>query len=188
MRAILLLLASLLLSGCFVFQREPPLPRHAVVEAGGNEAEFVRLIEDADIIYFPTEAANLARRSSPAWKLLAALRGGSSAFAVGHDWTRKDSDHADYLNEASTGGGQILAFNENPRENREGSTPDQIAADIIANYFREHRHDKLLVFVRRERLALADGLPGLVAQRTKARQLILNPRQPASGARLLAGN
>src|SRR2546421_465428 len=66
---------------------------------------------------------------------------------------------------------------------------DQFAADRIASYFREHGNEKVLVFVRRERLGLGQGVPYLVAQETKARQLIVNPRKPsAAGARLLAGN
>jgi hypothetical protein len=60
-------------------------------------------------------------------------------------------------------------------------------ADEITAYFRQHHNDKALVFLRRERLGMGQGVPYLVAQKTKARQLILNPRRRSdSGAGLIA--
>src|SRR5205085_11230418 len=130
------------------------------------------------IIDVPGEAAALTARSGPAWKLLGALRGGGSSFAIGSDWTANEHARKDYLNEASRAGGQILSLND----------ADQFAADRIASYFREHRNDKVLVFIRRERLGLGSGIPYLVAQQTKARQLILNPTKSSIRPRLLAGD
>ena len=177
-RQLFLLAAVICFSGCSFFQRPPPLPRHAAVERSVSEEEFVGLVQDADIIYFPSEAATLTARSEPAWKLLGALRGGGSSFAIGSDWTANERARKDYLNEASRAGAQILSLND----------ADQFAADRIAGYFREHRGDKVLVFIRRERLGLGRGIPYLVAQQTKARQLILNPTKSSTRPRLLAGD
>jgi hypothetical protein len=66
---------------------------------------------------------------------------------------------------------------------------EQFAAAKIVARFREHRGEKILVFLRRDHLGREHGVPFFVAQKTKARQLILNPqrhRQPAPG--LLARN
>ena len=170
---------ALLLSSCSFFHREPPLPRRAVIEAGGNEEKFAALVEEADIIYFPSEAATFGSRSDLAWKLLAALRSRGDKFAIGWDWSGNESDRHDFVIEAGKPGARVLVL----------SDVDQLVADKIVSYFGEHRNDKILVFVRRERLALGQGIPYLVAQQTKARQLILNPRKSSrSGSSLLARN
>ena len=171
--------AAGLLPGCSVFHREPPLPRRAVIEAGGSDEKFAGLIEEADIIYFPSEAAVFGSHSDPAWKLLAALRSRGDKFAIGWDWSGNESDRHAFVIEAGKPGARVLVL----------SDANQLVADKIASYFGEHRNDKILVFLRRERLALGQGVPYLVAQETKARQLILNPRKsPAPGPRLLARN
>jgi hypothetical protein len=65
----------------------------------------------------------------------------------------------------------------------------QLAAEKIASWFKEHRSEKMLVFLRREEVRGDYGVPYFVAQKTKARQLILNPRRHReSAAGLLAGN
>ena len=178
LRRLVLLAAAILFSSCSFFQRPPPLPRHAAVERGGSEEEFVRLVESADIIYFPSEAATFTSRSDPAWKLLAALRNGGDPFAIGWDWSGNDRDRRDFMSEAGKPGARVLVLND----------ADQLVADQIASYFGEHRNDKVLVFIRRERLGLVRGVPYLVAQQTKARQLILNPAKSPAGPRLLAAN
>jgi hypothetical protein len=181
--AVALLSTGGFLAGCSFFDREPPLPRRAVIEAGGSDEKFAGLLEEADIIYFPTEAAAFGSHSDPAWKLLDALRRDAGSFAMAWDWTNNERERRDYLAEAGKAGAYLMALNET------GANGDQFAADKIASYFREHRNEKVLVFVRRERLGLGQGVPYLVAQETKARQLILNPRKSsASGARLLARN
>jgi hypothetical protein len=66
---------------------------------------------------------------------------------------------------------------------------EQFAAAKIVARFREHRGEKILVFLRRDHLGRDHGVPFFVAQKTKARQLILNPqrhREPGPG--LLARN
>jgi hypothetical protein len=175
---LILFAAAILFSSCSFFQRPPPLPRHAAVERGGSEEEFVRLVESADIIYFPSEAATFASRSDPAWKLLAALRGGGDPFAIGWDWSGNERDRRDFISEAGKPDAQVLVLND----------PDELLADKIASYFREHGNHKILIFIRRERLGLGRGVPYLVAQQTKARQLILNPTKSSAGARLLAAD
>lgn len=65
----------------------------------------------------------------------------------------------------------------------------QFAALKISSHFREHRGEKILIFLRRDHLGRDYGVPYFVAQKTKARQLILNPQrhsQPRRG--LLARN
>jgi hypothetical protein len=60
----------------------------------------------------------------------------------------------------------------------------EFAAAKISAHFREHRGEKILVFLRRDHLSTDRGVPYFVAQKTKARQLILNPerhREPAPG-------
>ena len=178
LRRVAVLAAAILFSSCSFFQRPPPLPRHAAVERGGSEEEFIRLVESADIIYFPSEAATFASRSDPAWKLLAALRSGGDPFAIGWDWTGNDRDRHDFMSEAGKPVARVLVLND----------ADQLVADQIASYFGEHRNDKVLVFIRRERLGLGRGVPYLVAQETKARQLILNPARSPASPRLLAAN
>jgi hypothetical protein len=178
-RPLVLLVAAVLLSSCSFFQRPPPLPRHAAVEPADTEKEFVGLVQGAVVIYFPREAAALTSRAEPAWKLLAALDSTGGAFAIGADWNPNERARRHYLDEAAKSGAEIMALDE----------ADQIVAEKIVAYLREHRNDKVLVFIRRERIGLGQGIPYLVAQETKARQLILNPRKSSSpNARLLAGN
>jgi hypothetical protein len=180
-RALILVVAALLFSSCSLFHREPPLPRRAVIEPHGSEEKFVDLIQETDIVYYPSDAAAFGSRSEAVWKLLDALRD-SGSFAVAWDWTSNERDRRDFLDEAGKRGGQLLTLNE------PGANGDQSAADKIGSYYRDHRNEKVLVFLRRERLGLGQGVPYLVAQQTKARQLILNPRKSSAGGRLLAGN
>jgi hypothetical protein len=183
------LVALSLLSSCGFFSHPPPLPRRAAVEPGGSEEKFAALVHDADIIYFPSESVALHSRSEAAWKLLETLRGRGAPFAIGWDWTSNEGDRRDYSDEASRGGAEILGLTDAKwrARNEPGVSADQFVADEIAAYFRDHRGDKVLVFLRRERLGMGQGVPYLVAQKTKARQLILNPRRRSeSGARLLA--
>jgi hypothetical protein len=66
---------------------------------------------------------------------------------------------------------------------------EQFAAEKITAYFREHRNEKMLVFLRQDQLGRDHGVPYFVSQKTKARQLILNPqRHPPSTPGLLARN
>jgi hypothetical protein len=181
--------ALCLLSGCGYFSRQPPLPRRAAIEPSRSEEKFTTLVQDADIIYFPSESVSLHSRSEAAWKLLDTLRGRGGPFAVGSDWTGNEADRRDYLDEASKGGAEILALTDAKwrARNEPATSADQFVADEITAYFRQHRNDKVMVFLRRERLGMGQGVPYLVSQKTKARQLILNPRRRSdSSAGLIA--
>jgi len=183
----LVLLAPFLFSGCRT--QQPPLPRRAAIEPGGTEQKFGALLQDADIFYFPSELAAFHQRSEATWKLLDALRNRGGRFAIGWDWVGNDEDRREYLNEVRRCDAEILALTEvrSTPQNDAVVSADQFVAESIAAYFREHRGDKVLVFLRRERLAIGQGVPYLVGQKTKARQLILNPRKRSdSGAGLLA--
>jgi hypothetical protein len=65
----------------------------------------------------------------------------------------------------------------------------QFAAEKIVSHFKEHRTEKIIVFLRRDEVRGDYGVPYFVAQKTKARQLILNPqRRRDSGPGLFARN
>ena len=69
------------------------------------------------------------------------------------------------------------------------SLAQRFLAAKIAGYAREHRNGKIVAFLRGERLGESYGVPYLVAQKTKARQLVLNPRAPSRpGPGLMAGS
>src|SRR4051794_29885227 len=61
-RALCLAALSLLFS-CTFFSVQPPLPRRAAIEASGSEEKFAALVQEADIIYFPSESVALHSRS-----------------------------------------------------------------------------------------------------------------------------
>ncbi|HEY2139735.1 MAG TPA: hypothetical protein VGH00_06635 [Chthoniobacterales bacterium] len=65
---------------------------------------------------------------------------------------------------------------------------DEFAAARISAHFREHRGEKILVFLHRDHIARDHGVPYFVAQKTKARQLILNPQTRGPGPGLLTLN
>jgi hypothetical protein len=64
---------------------------------------------------------------------------------------------------------------------------EQFAAARIARYFRENRGEKILAFVPEAQLGSNHGVPYFVAQKTRARQLVLYSKsRSTSRARLLA--
>jgi len=210
------------LSGCS-FSPQPPLPRRAAIEPTGSEEKFATLVQDEDIIYFPSESVALHSRSEAAWKLLDALQRQARSFAFGGDTIESETDHRVFLAEIEKAGGDILPlrptaqapldqvardfepppgnFERFARNFGQRDLPDvrvraaydaallveQFAALKIVEHFHEHRDGKILVFLRREHLGHDYGVPYFVAQKTKARQLILNPqRHSDSRAGLLA--
>ncbi len=67
-------------------------------------------------------------------------------------------------------------------------TEEEFAAARVAKTFSEHRDEKLLVFLHRLHLGSASGVPYIVAQKIKARQLVLDSRQhPPPRSPLLTG-
>jgi len=216
----LLCASFFLVSSCSFFSRQPPLPRRAAIEPTGSGEKFARLIEGADIIYFPSESVVLDSRSEAAWKLLEAVRRTGGSFALGWDLVGREDEHRNFLAEAGKSGGEILplrapaqmdadeisrGFDPPPgdfevfvrrlssRSLNEAMLRDayetalsaeQFAAAKISAHFREHRGEKILVFLRRDHLGPDRGVPYFVAQKTKARQLILKPerhREPGPG-------
>ena len=222
----MILLAGLSgLAACSFFSRQPPLPRRAAVEPEGGDEAFAKLVQGADVIYFPIEAVVLVPRSAAVWKLLEALNRNGGSFALGLDTAMGDDKvHRVLVSEASKSGAQILSLHVPPglvateispefvpppedferfarrwssRELKEPALQaeykaalirQQHAAEKIASYFKEHRSEKMLVFLRRDEVGGDYGVPYFVAQKTKARQLILNPRRRSEPGRgLLAG-
>lgn len=75
-------------AGCGFFYRQPALPKHAAIESRETpqaDEKFAALVENADIIYFPTELPGLASRSEPATKLVDALQRSGNSFSIGWD-------------------------------------------------------------------------------------------------------
>ena len=202
------------------------MPRHAAIESSGSDEKFAHLVEEADIIYFPSEAVALSSRSETAWRLVEALRRNGNSFALGWDLrAEEDPKHRGFFTEAAKSGAEVLALHPPaelaPDDISRGFEPppgdferfaqrlasrhvsevklraiyeaellaEQFAAEKIATYFRNHRSEKMLVFLREDQLGPDHGVPYFVSQKTKARQLILNPkRHSASGPGLLARN
>ena len=214
--------------GCAFFSRQPALPKHAAIEsmvAPQADDQYGPLVENADIIYLPSELVGPPHRSEPAWKLAEALHRHGRAFVVGWDaigadeqslldqWSKqpavedgplaqlhlagatveRDNCRA-FLRESRKLGARFLALrkerdlNAAPvfAEEALGQT-EEFAAEKIAEHFRERRSEKLLVFFHRRHLGKARGVPYLVAQKIKARQLVLDSKGHSSGRpRLLA--
>ena len=218
-RGCILLATAALCASCSYFSRQPPLPRQAAIEsANASHEKFSALVQSADIIYYPSESVTLVAHSEAAWKLLEALQRESGSFALGWDsisgeqqvvldeWANRSRSNASpmprlhldarvgeeencraFLRVAGGKGAHLLALGRPSVLSAPSS--EEFAAARIADYFRQHRSEKILVFLRRAQLDRHHGVPYFVAQRTKARQLVLNPRpDSAPGARLLARN
>jgi hypothetical protein len=222
-RAVAGLTGLILFGGCSFFSAPPPLPRQAAIERGSSDEKFASLIEDADIIYFPSEAFVLSHRTDPGWRLLEALRRSGNGLAIGADSNAPAESRRVLLAEAKKSEATVLELRKadqvTAEQTLEGfTTPpgdyerfarrpefrevaetrvraayeaellaQQFAAGTIATYAKEHGNDKILVIMRRSQLAEAYGVPYFVAQKTRARQLVLNPEErPRSGPGLLA--
>jgi hypothetical protein len=189
----------------------------AIELKNAGDGKFDALVLGADIIYYPSESVALGKRSEAAWKLFEAVHRHGGSFALGWDaisgeqqvvldeWASRsgssrgalprlhldaapgeeESGHA-FLRAASKRGAHFLALGRPSAEIAKQSS-EEFAAARIADYFHQHRSEKILVFLRRAQLDGNQGVPQFVAQRTKARQLVLNPRpDSAPRARLLA--
>lgn len=213
-RALVLCLPLIVCSSCGFFFRQPALPRHAAIDPGADD-KFALLVENADIIYFPSELVGLPRDSESSWKLVEALQRNGGRFALGWDliggeeqstldqWRdqqlpiesigrlhlhgspRESESGRAFLRETSKRGAHFIALRA---EYETSSFSEEFAAERIAGYFRDHRDEKLLVFLHRRHLGNKRGVPYFVAQKVKARQLVLDSRQhPPESPRLLAG-
>jgi uncharacterized iron-regulated protein len=258
-------------ASCAFFYRQPALPKRAAIESTETpqaDEKFAALVQNADIVYFPTELSGRASRSEPATKLVDALRHSGNSFAIGWDliggeeqalldqWAtrhlsleslisrlhfsgtaRERENCRALLSETKEWGVRFLALRcpadllaaarseatldaparpEIPRDfhlppgdfrrfaerfsaadgmnearlraaYEAGLVAEEFAAERIVGHFRDHRDEKLLVFVRQRHLESARGVPYFVAQKIKARQLVLDsqPRR-SSPSQLLA--
>jgi hypothetical protein len=211
-RCILLGAAMLCGSCSFFSRQPPLPRQAAIESNTEGDEKFDALVQSADIIYYPSESVTLRARSEAAWKLLEALQRHGGSFALGWDsisgeqqvvldeWANRaaatgsampklhldaapaeaEKGHA-FLRAAVKRGAHVLALGR-PSANIATQSSEEFAAARIADYFREHRGEKILVFLRRTQLDQTQGVPHFVAQSTKARQLVLNPR-PASTPR-----
>lgn len=98
---------SLLLPGCGSFSGKAPLPKHASIEHLGKPAsstDFAALVQNADVIYFPSDRAGSGARSEPAALLLEALEQSGKPFVIG--WDLIDATQQTVLDqlEAASGG------------------------------------------------------------------------------------
>src|SRR5436190_779651 len=204
-------------SGCSFFSGPPALPRPAAIETRAMpraDARFAALVENADIIYFPTELLGSEPLPGPASRLMEALKASGNSFAIGWDFIAVEEQTflQQWANgEISTDG--LLSRLDLPGTERgrekyrallvegkkwrarflalrpPGASRDEVgfAADRIVGQFREHRDEKLLVFLGRRHLETTGGVPYFVAQKIKARQLVLDSRPDrASRSQLLA--
>ena len=211
--AVILCLPLIVCSSCTFFARQPALPRHAAIDSG-DEDKFSLLVETADIIYFPSELVRLPRGSEASWKLVEALQRSGGRFALGWDliggeeqstldeWSdrplpaetiarlhlnggaRESETCRAFLREASKRGARFMALRA---ESENALLREEFAAERVAGYFREHRDEKLLVFLHRRHLVNNRGVPFFVAQKIRARQLVLDSREHPPESRLLAG-
>lgn len=216
-------MSLLLFGGCSFFSPPPPLPRQAAIERGSSDERFASIVEDADIIYFPSEVFVLLHRADPAWRLLEALRRSGNGFAVGFDSGAPAESRQVLLAEAKKSEATVLELRKPDELTGEqistGFTPppgdydrfarrpefravteakiraayeaellaEQFAAGAIAAHAKEHGNDKILIVMGRAHLGHTYGVPYFVAQKTRARQLVLNPEERArSGPGLLA--
>lgn len=216
--AFVLCLPLIILSSCSFFSRQPALPRHAAIDSttdSGDEDKFALLVENADIIYFPSELVGPPRSSEASWKLVEALQRNGGRFALGWDliggedqaildqWSDRpvpvetigrlhlhgsapeNETCRTFLREASKRGAHFIVLRA---ENETALLREEFAAERVAGYFREHRDEKLLVFLHRRQLGNNRGVPYFVAQKIKVRQLVIDSRQhPLENSRLLTG-
>lgn len=258
-------------ASCAFFYRQPALPKHAAIESRETpqaDEKFAALVQNADIIYFPTELLGPASRSEPATKLLDALQRSGNSFAIGLDLiggeeqalldqgakrqlstenlisrlhlsgtARERENCRALLRETKEWGLRFLAlrcppdllaaarseaaldalkrpeiprgFHPPPGDFRRFAErfsaargmnetglraayeaellAEEFAAERIVGHFREHRDEKLLVFVHRRHLESVRGVPYFVAQKIKARQLVLDSQPDRSSrSQLLA--
>lgn len=99
-----MVLVALMFSGCSFFARRPPLPRQASIERlppPAGETDFSAQVENADIIYFPTERAASGGRSEPAMVLLETLEKRAQPFSIG--WEMIDSSQQPLLDRLVAG-------------------------------------------------------------------------------------
>ena len=216
-RVVLLAAAALCTGCAFFSRQPPLPRQTAIESRNAADEKFSALVQSADIIYYPSESVRLRARSEEAWQLLEALDREGGSFALGWDsisgeqqvvldeWSNRSAAnrsamprlHLDaapgeeehchaFLRAATKEGAHVLALGR-PSANIATQSSEEFAATRIADYFRQHHGEKILVFLRRTQLDRSHGVPHFVAQTTKARQVVLNPRRDSKPrGRLLA--
>ena len=215
---------------CAFFYRQPALPKHAAIETTETprtDEKFAALVQNADLIYFPTELLGPPPRTEPATKLVEALKRNGDSFAIGlgliggeeqallDHWAKNELSTENLISRLHFFGSE--RERENCRalvgEAKDWDTPllalrcpaarmtenglrtahetelliEEFAAEGIVRYFREHRDRKLLIFLHRRHLGSTRGVPYFVAQKIRARQLVLDPETDRSSrSQLLA--
>lgn len=106
LRCLAVVLGVLALSGCSIFSSKPALPRHAAIEtreAPSVGTDYVALVANAEVVYFPAERAAFGGRAEPSARLLDAFRRNGAPFAIG--WDLLDASQQPLLDElqAATG-------------------------------------------------------------------------------------
>ena len=184
-------------------------------ETPQTDEKFAALVQDADVIYFPIELLGPASRTEPATKLVDALQRNGSAFAIGLDliggeeqalldrWAKRELSTENLISQihlsgtprerencralfgqAKDWGVRFLAL-RSPTEVL--GAAEEFAAERIVEHFRRHRDNKLLILIHRRHLGSDRGVPYFVAQKIKARQLVLDSHShPSSSSQLLA--
>jgi uncharacterized iron-regulated protein len=217
-------------AGCAFFYRQPALPKHAAIEAmevPRTDEKFAALVQDADIIYFPTELLGPPPATEPATKFVEALQRNGDSFAIGLDliggeeqslldqWAKRElstetltsrlhffgteRERVNFralVSEAKDWDTRFLALRcpaarmtENGLRSAQEAAllMEEFAAERIARHFRAHRDRKLVVFLHRRYLGSTRGVPHFVAQKIRARQLVLDSETDSSSrSQLLA--
>lgn len=117
----LLLGTAALVPGCALFNGNPPLPKHGVIETTGTPRaldEFTEVVERADVLYVPADRVPWVLRPESGWKLIEALQK-NGAFAVA--WDAIASDEQALLNDLRSDGAveqltSQMAFEGPPNE------------------------------------------------------------------------
>ncbi|MDQ6810146.1 MAG: hypothetical protein M3Z64_12100 [Verrucomicrobiota bacterium] len=90
--------------GCVLFNPNPPLPKHGVIETAATPRapdEFAQVVERAEVFYVPADRTGWALRQESGWKLIEALRR-TGSFAIG--WGAIGSEQQPMLDELLRGG------------------------------------------------------------------------------------
>lgn len=93
-------LGVIALSGCSIFSSKPALPRHAAIEtrpAPSAGTDYIGLVANAEVVYFPAERAAFGGRSEPSARLLDAFLQNGAPFAIG--WDLLDASQQPLLDE-----------------------------------------------------------------------------------------
>lgn len=205
--------------GCALFYRQPALPKHAAIETRATpqtDEKFAALVQNADIIYYPTELLGPASRTEAAMKLVDALQRNGDSFGIGLDlvggeeqtlldqWAKRELSTEDaifrlhpvgteqerencraLLRAAKEWGVHFLALRCPPdllaaAQSEAALVAEEFAAERIVRHFRENRDRKLLIFLHRRHLESTRGVPHFVAQKIRARQLVLDSKPDRS--------